>query len=124
MEFLSQSQLELNPANYLVSKESQKPVTHIGWVKEQQAAEYFVKLADAIKDKNFKPTETANIDAIKKEVLKSINENKTVKYVDAPEKPKSKVNDELVNYALKFADFEKDKEKSGIDSKIRSLSAN
>jgi len=112
MEFLLASKVALNKAGYLVSNTSNKPVTHDGWVKEQKAAEYFVKLAEAIKDKDFSVKQTVSLDSIKREVLNSINESKTVKYVDAPTKPVSAVNDELVNYALQFADFEKDKEKS------------
>lgn len=108
MEFLTAKQLELNAAGYLISKESKKPVNHEAFVKQQKAAEYIVKLAEAIKDKNFKCGKVDNLQSIKAEVLAAINDT-AKSYVSAPSKPTSKVQDELVKYALDFVNYEDSK---------------
>jgi hypothetical protein len=38
--------------------------------------------------------------------MKSITESQTIQYVEGPAQPKSKVQDELVKYALDFAAFQ------------------
>lgn len=111
MEFLKLNDLELNTAGYLVSKKSGKPVTHSEFIKQQKNAEYIVKLAEAIKDKNFKPGKIDNLEDIKHEVLTSLNTTTQV-YLKEPTKPVSKVNEELVKYALDFVNYEKSKEKT------------
>ena len=108
MEFLTAKQLDLNAAGYLISKDSKKPVNHVEFVKQQKAAEYIVKLAEAIKDKNFKPGKVDNLSAIKAEVLAAINDSRK-SYVAAPTKPTSKIQDELVKYALDFVNYEDSK---------------
>lgn len=108
MEFLTAKQLELNAAGYLISKDSKKPVNHEAFVKQQKAAEYIVKLAEAIKDKNFKCGKVDNLQSIKAEVLAAINDS-TKSYVATPVKPTSKVQDELVKYALDFVNYEDSK---------------
>lgn len=108
MEFLTAKNLELNAAGYLISKDTKKPVNHAEFVKQQQAAEFTIKLAEAIKDKNFKSGKVDNLDAIKAEVRAAMSNN-TRTYVDAPTKPTSKVQDELVKYALDFVNFEESK---------------
>ncbi len=105
MEFLKLEQLSLNPAGYLVSTETSKPVTHLTFVHQQQEAEYIVKLADAIKDKNFE-CKVDNLEAIKKQVRDEMASGNTRSYVDAPVKPISQVNEELVKFALDFASYE------------------
>jgi hypothetical protein len=106
MEFLKLENLELNPAGYLINKATQKPVNHTEFVQQQRAAEYVVKLAEAIKDKNFKCEKLDNLDDIKAEVLASINKKNTKEYVALPSEPKSKVKDELVQHALDFIKYE------------------
>lgn len=101
MEFLTLKQLTLNPAGYLVSTVTNLPVTHESFVKQQKNAEYFVKLADAIKDKNFKHVSVDDLQSIKKSVLASLTNDKTV-YVNAPSKPTNKIADELAAFALEF----------------------
>lgn len=115
MEFLTAKQLELNAAGYLISKDSKKPVTHVNFVKQQQSAEYIVKFAEAIKDKNFTANKVDNLQAIKASVMAAIN-NTAKSYVSAPSKPTSKVQDELVKYALDFVNYE--------DSKIETSKMN
>jgi len=110
MEFLKTKQLELNAANYLVSKESKKPVNHTAFVMQQRTAEYVVKLAAAIAGKTFKAGKLDDLEAIKQAVKASMS-NDTRSYVDAPKKPTSKVNDEMVEFALNFAKFEDEKGK-------------
>lgn len=110
MEFLKTKQLELNAANYLVSKESKKPVNHTAFVMQQRTAEYIVKLADAIQGKTFKAGKLDDLEAIKRAVKASMT-NDTRSYVEAPTKPTSKVNDEMVEFALNFAKFEDEKGK-------------
>lgn len=120
MEFLKSTELSLNPAGYLVSKTSKKPVNHEAFVKQQKAAEFTIKLAEAIKDKTFKCGEVSSIDTIKNEVLAAISAKNIKEFVATPSKPVSKVNDEMVKYAMDFVKFE-DK-KSEID-KINSVMA-
>lgn len=118
MEFLKLNDLELNPAKYLIAKKSQKPVTHAVFVTQQQSAHYIVSLADAIKGKTFKASKTDNLDAIKAEVRAAIDAKNTREYVAAPTKPVSKVNDELVQFALDYANFKTDESKAKELNKI------
>jgi hypothetical protein len=111
MEFLKSSELTLNPAGYLVSKTSKKPVTLESFVKQQQNAEYIVKLASAIKGKTFKVGKTDDLEAIKASVREEIYTSRVINYVEAPNKPTSKVKDELVKFALDFVQYEEDKSK-------------
>jgi hypothetical protein len=110
MEFLTLKQVELNKANYLVSKESKKPVNHAAFVEQQNKAHYIILLAEAIKGKTFKVGKLDNLDAIKAAVKASMT-NDTRSYVEAPKQPQSKVNDEMVEFALNFAKFEDEKDK-------------
>lgn len=118
MEFLKLNDLALNPANYLIGKKSEKPVTHAAFVAQQQSAHYIVSLADAIKGKTFKASKTDNLDAIKAEVRAAIAAKATKEYVAAPTKPVSKVNDEMVQFALDFANFKTDESKAKELNKI------
>lgn len=115
MEFLTAKQLELNAAGYLISKDSKKPVNHVDFVKQQKSAEYIVKFAEAIKDKNFTASKVDNLQAIKASVIAAINDT-AKSYVSAPAKPTSKIQDELVKYALDFVNYE--------DSKIETSKMN
>jgi hypothetical protein len=105
MEFLTSKDLSLNAANYLISSSSKKPVAHLEFVKQQQAAEYLVKLAEAIKDKTFTESKVDNLAAIKAEVLRSIKEATVVQYATAPTEPTSALLDELVKYAEDFDSY-------------------
>ncbi|NBW16739.1 MAG: hypothetical protein EBR82_53055 [Caulobacteraceae bacterium] len=105
MEFLTSKDLSLNAANYLISSSSKKPVAHLEFVKQQQAAEYLVKLAEAIKDKTFTASKVDNLAAIKAEVLRSIKEATVVQYATAPAEPTSALLDELVKYATDFDSY-------------------
>lgn len=109
MEFLKSSELELNPAGYLISKISKKPVKHSEFVRQQKSAEYIVKLAEAIKDKTFKAGKVDNLEEIKASVRASIDAKNIKEYVAVPAKPTSKVNDELVQFALDFVNFDSKK---------------
>lgn len=109
MEFLTVSQLELNKAGYLISKETKKPVNHVEFVKQQKVAEFTIKFAETIKDKTFKCGKIDNIEEIKTSVLATINSKNLKEYVTTPIKPTSKVNDEMVKYALDFVAFEESK---------------
>lgn len=112
MEFLKNTDLDLNPAGYLVSKTSKKPVKHVDFIEQQKKAEYVVKLADAIKGKTFKAGKLDDLEAIKKEVRDAIGKTAQNKYVDDPSKPKSDVKDQLVKYALDFVQYSEDKSKA------------
>ena len=109
MEFLKASELGLNPAGYLISKSSGKPVNHSRFVGQQKAAEYVVKLAEAIKDKTFKSEKLDNLCEIKAAVRAAIDAKDIKEYVATPSKPTSKVNDELVQFALDFVNFDSKK---------------
>lgn len=112
MEFLKMSELTLNPANYLISKVSNKPVTHISFVNQQQSAEYIVRLSQAVKGKNFSTGPIDNLQEIKAKVLEEMNSASVKNYVSEPTKPTSKVQDELTEYALNFAKYLENKESS------------
>lgn len=111
MEFLTKKQLELNAAGYLVSKDSKKPVTHVDFVNQQKTAEYVVKLSEALVGKTFKTGKLDDLEAIKRAVKASMT-NDTRSYVEDPTKPVSKVNDEMVEFALNFAKYEDIKEQN------------
>lgn len=104
MEFLKSNELKLNAAGYLVSTVSTKPVNHEAFVNQQKKAEYFVKLADAIKDKNFTAGKVDNLAAIKAEVLASLQQGKR-SYVATPVEPKNNIVEELAAFALKFDSY-------------------
>lgn len=118
MEFLTSKELSLNPAGYLINTKTNKPVTHTAFVEQQRKAEYTVRLADAIKDKTFTAPKLDNLDAIRAEVTAAINAKSIKEYVAAPTKPVSKVNEELVDYALKFVAFEEDSKNAEKINKI------
>ena len=108
--FLKLNGLSLNPAGYLVDKKADKPVNHTAFVEQQAKAHYVVSLAAAVKGKTFKCGKLDDLAAIKAEVKAAIG-NTTRSYVSAPTKPTSKVNDEMVEFALNFAKFEDEKGK-------------
>lgn len=112
MEFLTSKNLALNPAGYLINKTTNKPVDHKDFVTQQKAAEYICKLADAIKDKNFTCGKVDNLEAIKAEVMASINSKNIKEYEAIPTKPTSKVQDELTKLALDFVTYGDDKAKA------------
>lgn len=118
MEFLTSKNLALNPAGYLINKTTNKPVTHADFVSQQKNAEYIVKLADAIKDKNFTCGKVDNLEDIKAEVLASINAKAIKEYVTTPSKPVSKANEDLVKYALDFVAYEENKSEAEMINKI------
>lgn len=106
MEFLKASELTLNPANYLISKVSNKPVTHSSFVYQQITAEYIVRLAEAIKDKNFTPGKIDSLDQIKAEVRAEMSKASQRTYLADAVKPVSKVQDELTQHALDFIKYQ------------------
>lgn len=112
MQFLKLNEISLNPAGYLVATETNKPVNHKEFAEQQKRAHYVVKLAEAIKDKNFKPCKVDNLDEIAKQVQADIDAKDVTNYVTAPEKPTSKVQEELVQFALDFASYGDKKEQT------------
>ena len=102
-QFLTQSELSLNKAGYLIGKKDM-PVSNDGYVAAQNKAHFIVSLASAIKGKNFKTGKVDNLQSIIAEVQKSINNTNQV-YGTAPVKPTSSVNDEMVKFALDFDKF-------------------
>lgn len=106
MQFLKLNEISLNPAGYLVSTETNKPVNHKEFAEQQKRAHYVVKLSEAIKDKNFKPCKVDNLDEIAKQVQADIDAKDVTNYVAAPEKPTSKVQEELIQFALDFASYD------------------
>lgn len=111
MEFLTLNDLELNKAKYLISKTSKKPVTNVGFIAAQQAADYTVRLAEAIKGKKFTSDKLDDLNAIKAEVRAAIAAKAVKEHVTAPTKPVSKVNDEMVQFALDFVNFKTEESK-------------
>jgi enolase len=111
MEFLKSNDVSLNPAGYLVSTLTSKPVNHKEFVEQQKTAHYIVKLSEAVVGKNFKATKVDDFDAIARQVQADINAADVKNYVTAPSKPTSKVNDEIVQFALDYAAYGDEKEK-------------
>jgi len=105
MNFLKLNELTLNPAGYLIATETNKPVNHIDFVEQQKRAHYVCLLAAAIKDKNFKPCKVDDLESIAKQVQVDIDSINVTNYVTAPEKPTSKVQEELVQFALDYASY-------------------
>ncbi len=110
MEFLKISELSLNPANYLISKTSGKPVNHTEFVKAQQGAEYIVKLAEAIKGKTFTAGKLDSLETIKASVRAAIN-NTNQTYGTAPTKPVGELTSKLADEAMAFVEFDSKKSK-------------
>ena len=110
MEFLKSSELALNPAGYLISGTTNKPVNHTEFVNAQKAAEYIVKLADAIKGKTFRAGKLDNLDAIKAAVKAAIN-NTNQTYGTAPSKPAGDLTSKLAAEAMAFVEFDSKKSK-------------
>ena len=108
-QFLKMKDLKLNEANYLVTGKDERPVTHSEFVKQQELAHFTVKLAEAVKGKNFKTNKVDSLDAIMTEVRNSISASTKVSYISSPTKPTSSVNEEMVNFALNFAKYEDEK---------------
>lgn len=111
-EFLKSSELSLNPANYLVSTKTDKPVTHVAFVEQQKRAHYVVKLSAALEGKNFKACKIDDLDAIVRKVQAEIDATDVRNYVTPPSKPTSAVQEELVKFALDFASYGEDKAKA------------
>lgn len=118
MEFLKSSELTLNPANYLISSASNKPVNHPSFVSQQRAADYIVRLAEAVKDKNFTHGKIDDLAAIKSKVKAEMDAASTNNYVEMPNEPKSKVQDELTQHALDFVKYLDQKENAENINKI------
>ena len=112
MQFLKLNEISLNPAGYLVATETNKPVNHKEFAEQQKRAHYVCSLAIAIKDKNFKPCKVDNLDEIARKVQADIDSTDVTNYVTAPEKPTSKVQEELVQFALDFASYGDKKEQT------------
>ena len=110
MEFLTSKELGLNPAGYLISTTSKKPVSHAKFEAEQRAAEYIVKLAEATVGKSFKAAKVDSFAEISMQVQKAIQETTKTTYVEVPAKPKSALVDELVNFAMSFEGYNEDKQ--------------
>jgi len=110
MEFLKSSGLALNPAGYLISSETNKPVNHMSFVKAQYQADYLVRLASAIKGKTFTHSKLDDLEAIKDEVRKAMN-NTNMSYGTAPVKPVGDLTSKLADEAMAFVNFDKTQSK-------------
>ena len=106
MEFLTSKELDLNPAGYLVSKSTNKPVKHGMYAAAQDRAHYLVELSKAVQGKSFKVGKVDCLRTIEASVRAKINAAAVINYVPTPTKPVSAVNDELVQFALDFASYE------------------
>ncbi len=118
MQFILAKDLTLNPAGYLINSTTNKPVTHSDFVSQQKSAHYIIKLAEAIKDKNFTCGKVDNLEEIKANVLASINAKNVKEYISTPPEPVSKANEELVKFALDFVTYKKDKSKAETINKL------
>jgi hypothetical protein len=110
MEFLTSKSLGLNPAGYLINKETSKPVGHTDFVNAQKSAEYIVKLSEAIKGKTFTAGKLDDLNAIKASVRDAIN-NTTQTYGTVPVKPTGELTSKLADEAMAFLEFDSKKSK-------------
>lgn len=111
--FLKSNEVSLNAAGYLVAvvEGKEKPVNHPAFVAAQEKAEFTVRVSEAIKGKNFKVGEVADLKAIMAEVRNSLNTTKAVSYVDAPTAPSKTLTNQLADEAMAFVKFEDEKGK-------------
>jgi len=112
MEFLTSKDLDLNPAGYLVSKSTNKPVKHGMYAAAQDRAHYLVELSKAVQGKNFKTAKVDCLRTIEDSVRAKISAEAIINYIPTPTKPVSTINDELVQFALDFANYETEKSDS------------
>jgi hypothetical protein len=106
-QFLTTKELSLNPAGYLVA--NGKPVTHAEFVVAQQKAEFTVRVAEAIKGKNFKSGNVDSLTAIMEEVRRTLSSTASVSYVETPTKPVGTLTSKLAEEAEAFVNFDKAK---------------
>ncbi len=102
MEFLKSAQLELNGGNYLVSKETGKPVTNAEFVAEQVKAHFVVTLAAKCKGKSFKAKEVVSFATLVDQTTAELKKTSGTVYYEKEAEPKSDVLDELIKAAKAF----------------------
>lgn len=118
MEFLKSSDLKLNAAGYLVSKDD-KPVYNQAFVNAQISAHLFVSIAKACEGKIFKTEKAASFVEIVNKVRAEISTNTVYQYEKAPVKKES-ILDKITAAGLEFVEFEGATQKA---AKINSLMA-
>lgn len=109
MDFIKSKELQLINGGYLANKE-EKPVYHAEFVEAQDKAHYLVKLAEAIKGKDFAGKKADSFTAIVDEVSKKINDTQAIEYAKAGKEPKMKLRDDLKKEAMAFLEFESSKD--------------
>ena len=113
MKFLTQKEVTLKQAGYLVnSTNNESPIINEEFVQAQEVAHYFVTLADRIKDKNFKVETPDSFDEICLQVSMENFAATKPKYVEDGEEPKTAIKDKLVKESLAWLKFRENKSKN------------
>lgn len=111
-QFLKSTEVTLLNGGYLSNKETKKPIYNGVFVSAQNHANYIVTFAKLAKDKDFKGKKADSISDLKMEVHKLLSKQEKIQFVEAPKEVKRPTHDKLAEEALKFMNFEKDKERS------------
>jgi len=110
-QFLKVKEVQLVNGGYLSNMDS-KPVYNEAFVNQQRHAEYIVTFAKLCEGKNFKEVKVDNVDSIREEVLKMMNDKSAVVHVKGPKAIKQPTTEALKDEAMAFIDFGKDKSKA------------
>lgn len=102
--FLTKGDLDLVKGGYLVNKSTETPVYNAEFVRLQERAEYLVTFAQVAKGKNFNAVKVDNIEDVKNEVSKLL-EQKNVTYVSKPETVEMPMTSKLKEEAMSFINF-------------------
>jgi len=103
--FVTKETLSLKNGGYLVAGDDNIPVFNQKFVALQNHAEWVVTFAEKAKDKDFVGKVPDTVQDVVNEVRAVLN-NKTVKYVDSPEKVNNSLSEKLQKEALNFIAYQ------------------
>jgi hypothetical protein len=103
--FLKNNELQLINGGYL-SDSKGNPVSNDAFVKAQQHAEYIVTFANLAKGKDFNGKKADTLSSLENEVIKYLNEQRPVTFIEKPKEVSRPVTKSLAKEALAFIDFQ------------------
>jgi|TARA_R110000851_G_scaffold287804_1_gene441869 hypothetical protein len=106
--FKKQEEVMLQPSGF-ISDIKESPITNPDFVRLQKKADYIVRLAEKMKDKDFKGKEAVQMSDIVNELTAEMNNESVVEFIASPKEPKSPTLDKLSKEALSFLDFHDEK---------------
>jgi hypothetical protein len=109
--FLKKGELVLVNGGYLSRIDTKAPVGNYNFVLAQQHAEYIVTFAKMAKGKNFKEVKADSLDDLKREVIKAIDANQAITFLDKPSAIKRPTTDALAKEAMSFMKFNEESTK-------------